>query len=176
MHNQLRMRFTGLDRPIVETSSSAKDLVSLLNRYLREFVFYAGSTGRSESLFYELMGYISVLDLSLIKEHVQMPLAVIDGIERQASGNQVTLGDAAELYLSLISMSESHTHARRKNTINRFRRFAVRSFLPPRLKLASVPFNQKINILDVRTIQRECQCHEISPLWRAMTTTLVIFS
>ena len=147
----------------IDNTSTVKPpfLVSVLSHHMREIVVYAGSSQRDD-LFYELMSCIVNLNRDLIKNHLKMVPAIIDDIEKQALGSKADLETSSELYLSLISMSESHNYAKRKTAVNRFRTYVIRSFLLPKLKHPKSPPDQKMNILnlllpllDVKTIKTE---------------------
>ncbi len=123
-------------------------LVPVLSHHIPDIVIYASTSPQSD-IFYELMSCIVNLDSEPIESHLQMAPAILYGIEKKAPQKEPSLIDSIHLYLSLISMSESHNHAKVKRAVNRFRNYAIRSFLLPKLKHPKSPSGQKMKILNL---------------------------
>lgn len=140
-------------------------LAPVLRHYTRELVVYAASSPE-DNLFYDLMNCIIGLDQDII-HHVNMIPAFIGEIDGKSFDKKTDLSASIELYLSLISMSESRNHTKRNASINRFRTYAIRTFLLPKLKHPTSPLDQKIKILkllssflDVATIRHQYDCFD----------------
>ena len=135
--------------------TTSKILLNSFYCHIRDVVQYAGSED-GDHHFYEVMSCIQSVNNTFLRQNFSLPAAFLEGREFYKPRDQFELGD----YIELHYKHSSSAHL--ANTCSRFRSFAIRSFLLPKIKHRTIDSKKKVTmllvlllILDVKRIQRQ---------------------
>jgi hypothetical protein len=133
-----------LSNTVIQNTSNI--LFLSLTRYLDGIIDYACFCEEDHKL-YQIMNAFEISDPRTLYDNSYIPAAFIGGIERRFSKYELDLVRSIDVYFSLLHANDSAVKNRRKAAINRFRHFAIRSFLLPKLKHELVHIDRKVNML-----------------------------
>jgi hypothetical protein len=140
---------------------SSKILLFSLTRYMDRIVDYACLSEEDHNL-YQIMTCFEASNPETLQKNTFIPISFVESIERRFSKDEVNLVGSIDFYFSLVRANYDQTTTRAKTSIKRFRIFAVRSFLLPKLKHEFVRSESKVNllltllhILDIKSIEKK---------------------
>lgn len=135
-------------------------LLFALTRYMDRIVDYACFSQEDHNL-YQILTCFEASDPEKLQKNTFIPTAFVESIERRFSKSELNLIGSIDLYFSLAQANYTNMSTRKKTSIKRFRIFAIRSFILPKLKHESIRLERKANlllillrILDVQNIEK----------------------
>jgi len=145
----------GLPHTSTEQSVNSNTILLIFCRYIRHVIQYAQG-GDGDHLFYDILMCIQSLDDKLLRNTFFLSPAFLEGAKTLTARGQFDLGDYIELHKGNTPQAD---------TFNRFRSFAIRSFLLPKIKHGTVNAEKKVTlllvllqILDLKRVQRHYTC------------------
>ena len=145
----------GLPHTSTDQSVNSNTMLLTFCRYIGNVVQYARS-GDGDHHFYEILICIQSLDDKLLRNNVFLPPAFLEGAKLLTARGQLDLGDYIELHKGDTPQSDA---------FNRFRAYAIRSFLLPKIKHGTITAEKKVTlllvllqILDFKRVQRHYTC------------------
>lgn len=159
---------TGVDAH--KLSSISKDLFTAVNSCISALIvpITSGLFHSSElTTMYELINVDLSRKYSSPSLNIDMIRLLMPSTENDAISTTNDLSGALDIYLSLTCMENIHYHKVLANAVTKFRRFALRNVMVPKLRHDVFPREKKIRILellkqvlDVEPLSKECVEHQ----------------